>query len=855
MGEVYRARDTRLGRDVAIKVLPAHLSSSPEVRQRFEREAKTISALSHPHICALYDVGNQDGVEYLVMEYLEGETLASRLAKGPLPLEQTLRYGVEIADALDRAHRQGIVHRDLKPGNVMLTKSGVKLLDFGLAKLRQSESAPAASRLSALATEGAPLTAQGSILGTLQYMAPEQVEAKEADARTDIFAFGATLYEMATGKKAFSGTSQASLITAIMSSEPAPISTLQPMSPPALDRVVKKCLAKDPEDRWQNAADLGSELKWIGEPGSQAGLAASAAPRRGARLLWAVAALAVLIVVGAFLRPRRAEAPAASRMVLSILPPRGAAWTDWFALSPDGRRLALVGSSEARMQIWLRRLDEEEARPVAGTEGAENPFWSPDGRSLAFFAQSRLKRIELESGAVQIVCDAELGRGGAWGQEGVILFAGIAPGALSRVAASGGAPVAATKLDSTRGDVLHRWPQFLPDGKRFVVFVSTASPETTGIYLGSLGSLELKLLQPCREAGQFLPPDRLLYARGDALVAQRLDLDRAQPSGEPGTLVRQVDVAEAGAFLRLFSASQTGIVAFRNAGYQRPLVWFDRRGNITGRTSAVSGPRGLSLSPDESLVAYTTGTQTASDVWILDLKRDVPTNLTSGSVAAAPLFSRDGRFIYYSSLGPKRFQIRRRPVRGSGPEETVFEANAYEASQDETPDGKTLIVQNTKRSYDIWALPLEGDRKLIPLLTTEFSERQPRLSPDGRWLAYVSDESGRFEVYVRRFPVTEEKWQVSTRGGIWPYWKGDGKEIYYVGLDAILMAAPVSAGQTFSVGPPESLFQTRLRVWTVARQYAASRDGQRFLMIYPTQDPAASPMNVLLNWQAPAGRK
>jgi Tol biopolymer transport system component len=263
----------------------------------------------------------------------------------------------------------------------------------------------------------------------------------------------------------------------------------------------------------------------------------------------------------------------------------------------------------------------------------------------------------------------------------------------------------------------------------------------------------------------------------------------------------------------------------------------------------------LSLSPDESLVAYTTGTQTASDVWILDLKRDVPTNLTSGSVAGAPLFSRDGRFIYYSSFGSKPFEIRRRPVRGSGPEETVFEGNAYEASQDETPDGKTLIVQNTRRSYDIWALSLGGDRKLIPLLTTEFSERQPRLSPDGRWLAYVSDESGRFEVYVRRFPVTEEKWQVSTRGGIWPYWKGDGKEIYYVGLDAILTAAPVSAGQTFSVGAPESLFQTRLRVWTVARQYAASRDGQRFLMIYPTQDAAASPMNVLLNWQAPAGRK
>jgi Tol biopolymer transport system component len=853
MGEVYRARDTRLERTVAVKVLSQRLSSSAEVRQRFEREAKTISQLSHPHICTLYDVGREGETEYLVMELLEGETLSDRLARGALPLEQTLRSGVEIADALDKAHRQGIVHRDLKPGNVMLTKSGVKLLDFGLAK--GMAPAPTAGSFTALPTQQQELTQEGTILGTFQYMAPEQLEGKDADARTDVFAFGATLYEMATGKKAFTGASRASLVTAIMSAEPPPISSVQPMSPPALDRVVKKCLAKDPEDRWQNAADLGGELEWIRESGSQTGVAASVAPRRRSWLPWAVAALAVVAAIGALLRTRRAEVPAAPRMVLSILPPQDTAWTDWFALSPDGRRLALVGSNESRMQIWIRRLDEEEARPVAGTEGAENPFWSPDGRSLAFFAQSKLKRIELESGAVQIICSAELGRGGAWSREGVILFASIAPGALSSVAASGDAPVAATKLDTARGDVLHRWPQFLPDGKRFLVFVSTTRPETTGIYLGSLGSLELKLLQPSREAGQFLPPDRLLYALGDALVAERLNLSRARPSGEPETLVRQVDVAEVGSFVRLFSASQTGVVAFRNAGYQRPIVWFDRRGNITGRTSAVAGPRGFSLSPDERLAAYTTGTQTASDVWILDLNRDVPTNLTSGTVAAAPFFSRDGRFIYYSSLGPRRFQIRRRPVRGSGPEESIFEGNAFEASQDETPDGKTLIVQNTKRSYDIWALPLEGDRKLVPLVTTEFSERQPRLSPDGRWLAYASDESGRFEVYVRRFPVTEEKWQVSTRGGIWPYWRGDGKEIYYVALDAILMAAPVSAGQTFSVGVPESLFRTRLRTWTVARQYAASRDGQHFLMIYPTHDPASSPMNVLLNWQAPAERK
>jgi len=507
------------------------------------------------------------------------------------------------------------------------------------------------------------------------------------------------------------------------------------------------------------------------------------------------------------------------------------------------------------MQIWMRRLDEEDSRPVAGTEDAENPFWSPDGRSLAFFAQRKLKRIELESGAVQVVCIAGLGRGGAWSREGVILFAGGSSGTLSRVSASGGAPAAATKLDTSRGDLVHRFPQFLPDGRRFLVFISTARPETTGIYLGSLESQELKLLQLSQEAAQFYPPDRLLYARGDALVARRLDLSRAQPSSEPETLVRQVDVAEQATFLRLFSASQNGVVAFRDTGYQRPLVWFDRRGNITGRTSAVAAPRFFSLSPDETLAAYTAGTQTASDIWTLDLRRDVSTKLTLGSVTTNPLFSHDGRYIYYRSFGANRFEIRRKPVRGAGSDETVFEGNAFESAFDETPDGKTLIVGKVGGSLDIWALPLEGDRRLVPVLTTEFSERAPSLSPDGRWLAYCSDESGRFEVYVRRFPVTEEKWQVSTRGGIWPYWKGDEKEIYYVGLDAVLRAAPVSAGQTFSVGAPESLFQTRLRVWTVTRQYVASRDGQRFLMISPTQDPAASPMQVLLNWWASAGPK
>jgi WD40 repeat protein len=822
MGEVYRARDSRLERTVAVKVLPTHAAASPEARQRFEREAKTISQLSHPHICALFDVGREGDLEYLVMEYLEGETLLVRLARGPLPLESTLRHGIEIADALDKAHRQGIVHRDLKPGNVMLTKSGVKLLDFGLAKAMSPATPP--SSLTSLPTQQG-LTQEGTILGTFQYMAPEQLEGKEADARTDVFAFGALLYEMATGKKAFSGSNQASLITSIMSSEPPAISSVHRMAPPALDHIVKKCLAKDPEDRWQSAADLRSELKWIAE-GSAAGIAAPAAvsgrrSRQG--FAWGVAVLATLVAAAVLLSRRPAAAPS-PRMVLSISPPPGVGWTDFFCLSPDARRLAFVGSGES-------------------------PFWSPDGRSLGFFAQSKLKKLELESGAIQIICDADLGRGATWNRDGIILFANSSSADISRVEAAGGTPTPATKLDLTRGDVIHRWPEFLPDGRRFIVFVRTGNLATTGIYLGTLGSTELKFWQQSHEGAQFVPPDRLLYARGDSLVVQHVDLTRERLVGEPEILLRLVDEGQVAAFRRLFSVSEAGILAFRDAGYQAPIEWLDRAGNVVGRTSASAalGNTGLALSPDGTLVAYANGSLSSSDVWIFDVRRDVATRFTFAEAANAPVFSRDSKFIYYRVLGLKQFEIRRKPVQG-GPEEPIFSGRAFESPQDETPDGQSLIVQNTNRSGDVWSLPLHGDRKLAPLIATSAGERSARLSPDGRWLAYGSDESGRFEVYVRRFPVTDEKWQVSTRGGGWPYWRGDGKEIFFVGVDGFLMAAPVSpVGESFSSGTPVQLFQTRFRNLTTLRQYAVSSDGKRFVLVFPTQDPASSPLRVLLN--------
>ncbi|HEY3124597.1 MAG TPA: protein kinase, partial [Thermoanaerobaculia bacterium] len=534
MGEVYKARDTRLERTVAVKVLPPHLSASPEARQRFEREAKTISQLSHPHICALYDVGNQDGVEYLVMEYLEGETLAERLVKGPLPSDQTLRHGIEIADALDKAHRQGIVHRDLKPGNVMLTKSGVKLLDFGLAKAVQPVSS--ASALTSLPTEGPALTAEGTILGTFQYMAPEQLEGREADARTDIFAFGAVLYEMATGQKAFSGRSRASLIGAILKDEPPPISTIQAMAPPTLDRVVRTCLAKDPEDRWQTARDVVLELRWIAE-GSQTGIAlpAIAARRSRERVAWILAALfgiglALTLPLSLLRRPRGSGEGRALK--LSVLPPEKAAFVPgMIALSPDGSRLAFVaGGAEGKNLLWVRPLDSLEARPLPATEGAYAPFWSPDSRFLAFFAEGKLKKIEASGGPPQLLYTlmSPVGRGGTWNREGVILFAPSPGGPLFRIPDAGGAASPVTKFDDTRQENSHRWPVFLPDGRHFLYFARSRQKENRAIFVGSLDSKETRFLMNGTSNVLFAPGSsggsegHLLFERDGLLVARKL---------------------------------------------------------------------------------------------------------------------------------------------------------------------------------------------------------------------------------------------------------------------------------------------------------------------------------------------
>ena len=734
MGEVYRANDTRLERSVAIKVLTAHLSLSAELRQRFEREAKTISKLSHPHICAIYDVGQADGTDYLVMEYLEGETLTQRLARGPLPAEQVLRYGIEMAEALDQAHRQGIVHRDLKPGNVMVTKGGAKLLDFGLAKAF----APVASVSGATALPtvagAADLTQGGTILGTFQYMAPEQLEGREADARTDIFALGAVLYEMATGRKAFAGKSQASLIGSILKDEPPAISTIQPMAPPALDRVVKICLSKDPEDRWQSAHDIAAELKWISE-GSQAGVAAPAAAstrrRSRERLAWGGFALASLAAAGfAVAYVRRAPAPL-STVRFEIVPSEQAPFqgvslniAPMPTVSPDGRWIVFaVEGGNKKLSLWIRPLDSLVTRPLPGTEDGGFPFWSPDSRSIGFFAEGKLKRIDASGGPVQVLCDAYAGRGGTWSRDGVVVFSPAASGPLLRVPASGGTPAPVLPLDAAHGEDSQRWPQFLPDGRHFLYFSYLgANPESRdqngGIRVGSLDSKEPVKVAPEASNAAYVEPGRILFFRGGNLLAQSFDTKALRTTGDPVPVAEKVayDVAKK---LAYFSVSSTGVLTYaRAAVIPTRLLWFDRQGRQIGAVGESGDYFTPRLSPDGRRLAVEVAEGPTTAIWIYDLVRGSKARFRTGESVDdfAPAWTPDGSQIAYSSArgGPGRLFLR--PVAGSGEDRSLLKTTDAEISHDVSRDGRYVAYSapGGKTDFDLWVLPLDGaDRKSI----------------------------------------------------------------------------------------------------------------------------------------------
>jgi serine/threonine protein kinase len=867
MGEVYRARDTRLERTVAVKVLPSHLAASTEVRQRFEREAKTISSLSHPHICALYDVGNQDGVEFLVMEYLEGETLSDRLAKGPLAFDSVLRYGLEIADALDKAHRQGIVHRDLKPGNVMLTKSGVKLLDFGLAKAVAPSAARSGASLTALPTEarGSNLTEEGTILGTFQYMAPEQLEGRDADARTDIFAFGAVLYEMATGKKAFSGRSQASLISSIMGSEPPAVSTVAPMTPAAFDRVVRTCLAKDPDDRWQTAHDIGVQLKWIQEGGSAVVAAPSvAAPRkRSAPLIpWLIAAAtAGLIALAArdWLRP---SAP--SRVLrFAVLPPEKTIFTppgehasSQFALSPDGRSIAFVASPHGgRALLWIRPLDSLSAVSFPGSEDAVHPFWSPDSRSIGFFTPTSLKRVEASGGPPQKICDSSGGRGGSWSPEGVIVFADSAATPLFRVPDSGGEPEPVTRLNVSRGENSHRYPFFLSDGRRFLYWMRGRQREHQGIYVASLDSPEGRLVLKTESLGVYAPPRHLLTVRQGMLVAYPFDETNARVGDRPIRIAESIPSGAPPGYAPI--AVSRDVLAYSSSFPRgRELLWIDRSGHTLGNVGEAGDYSTPDLSPDAKRLAVSMreGSKVDSDIWLFDFGRGAWSRFTfDAGNERAPLWSPDGNRILFGSSARGLMDLYEKPAGGAGEPLLLLGTPEDKFPSDWSRDGRFVVYHTYggKNAWDIWIAPTGGG-KPFPFLASRFTEVQGRISPDGRWVAYASDESGRVEISVTDFPAKKGRWQISTNGGLQPAWRADGKELFYVTPDQALMSVALRAGDVLETAPPVALFKTNFPPWVPAywRYYDPSEDGQRFLVAALLAEAGAAPINVVVNWTA-----
>jgi len=860
MGEVYKARDTRLDRTVAIKILPETLAADPQFRERFDREARAISQLTHPHICTLYDVGEQQGTAFLVMEYLEGVTLADRLAKGALPLDQALKTAMEVASALDRAHRAGIVHRDLKPGNIMLTKGGAKLLDFGLAKSR----APVVAGIgqSMLPTTPPNLTAQGTILGTFQYMAPEQIEGQEADARTDLFSFGAVLYEMLAGRKAFEGKTSASLIGAILKDEPPPVSTLRPLSPASLDRVVKKCLEKDPEARWHSAHDLHDELAWIAADGTTTAAVAAAVSRPWRERAGWIAALAVAVlssalwVLGSGLRGTPV-ASNAQEMRLQIVTPPGASLVG-FAVSPDRRALVYQATTEGRTQLWARSLDSDAARSLDGTEGASPaaPFWAPDGRSIGFFTNAQLKRIDLDSGLVRTLASAPSARGGTWGSTGTILFAAGSAGSLNAVPAGGGDTVVVTRVERPR-QTGHRFPHFLPDGRHFL-FYSLGAPDGRGVYLGTLGSTDAQRLFDADSAAVFAGPDRVLFAREGALWAQRLGLAELRPVGEPVPVSTQLAVsAELFGDVAL-SETAPGLIAYRASAGKRQFKWLDR----TGRQIGVIGgpdeghPAALQLSRDGRTVMFRRTLSGNTDIWSIESSRNVLRRLTSDAARDYDAIWSPGgdRMVFGSDRNGVLNFYETSPSGGSASAETLLlETSEHKNTSDWSADGRFILysVQSPTTGNDIWVLPLFGDRKPAPVAQTAASELRPRISPDGRWVAYESDESGRGEIYVQSFPDLARKVQISTGGGAAPVWRGDGRELFFRSADDQLMAARIaSSGTQLDTDTPTVLFALPAgpnRAGNTPAWYAASRDGQRFLV--NTFVEGASPITVLLNWK------
>lgn len=874
MGEVYRARDTELGRDVAVKVLPSTFSTDTDRLHRFQQEACAAGALNHPNILIVHDIGTTDGSPYVVSELLEGETLRKRIGGTPLAQRRAIEHALQIANGLAAAHEKGIIHRDLKPDNIFITNDGrVKILDFGLAKLIQLEGNQSQTEIPTRRVDTDP----GVVMGTVGYMSPEQVRGQVVDPRTDIFAFGAILYEMLSGKRAFHGESAADTMSAVLKEDPPELSDTNKTVSPALERLVNHCLEKNPEARFQSARDLAFALEAIsGSSGTAGDTTLTALPASvqawwiTPRWAWIACAILALALIASlpfsvmYFRRSTPPRPEVSRFIIPLSqntrvigPP---------IVSPNGRQIVFrLNSDDGKELRWVRALDSLDAHPLNGTEGGNQPFWSPDGRSVGFFAEGKLKRIDVSGGPAQSLCDVPANnQGGTWSRDGVIVFAQGPSNGLYRTAASGGTVAPITDVDVSRNELGHAWPYFLPDGRHYLYLARSTQTENSAIYVGSLDSKENKRLVQAHSSVAFAPPDYLLFVRENTLIAQSFDIDKLELIGEPFTVAEQTtrNPVNGNAF---FSVSENAVLVMRTGGLvQNQLTWFDRTGRTLEASSRIGNYSAPALSPDEKRIAVSRSDfqpTTTPDIWLIDLERRAESRFTFDDANdTMPAWSADGQYIAFVSTREGSTTLFLRLANGAGGGEVLLRSRESKATLDWSPDGQYLLYHqlNAGTVWDVCVLPLSGDRKAQPVVQTKFVDIHGRFSPDGHWIAYVSNETGRFEVYVQNFPSTGSKWPISINGGSQPRWRGDGRELYFFSPDRKLMAVEVKgeSPDKFEVGIPKPLFEFRIGGGGIdlgfpgSGYYTVTRDGKRFLVTSSSELPEKQQISVVLNWTA-----